>query len=112
MDSEIDALLTQQMADDLPVYHASTAPLQQIRMIGALPLAMTQSGRAVMLLPADRILWTPHNADLAKGIAGTADNSGLELWITGDTAPAAASGLADLGFRVIDRCGKTVRLLD
>ena len=112
VDSEIDALLTQQMAELLAGYHTSTAPLQGIRMTGALPLAMTKSGHAVMLLPVDRILWTPRNADLAKGIAIAAGNGGLEFWITGDTTPVAVSELADLGFRVTDRCGKTVRLLD
>src|SRR5262249_40957778 len=44
VDSEIDALLTQQMAELLAGYQTSTAPLQEIRMIGALPLAMTKSG--------------------------------------------------------------------
>jgi hypothetical protein len=112
VDSEIDALLTQQIAELLAGYHASTEPLESIRMIGALPLAVTKSGRAVMLLPVDRILWTPRTADLAKRIAAAAGGGGLDLWVTGDTAPVAASPLADLGFRVTDRCGKTVRLLD
>src|SRR5262245_12237586 len=112
VDSEVDALLKEKKAELIDGYHASTAPLQRIRMIGALPMAMTQSGRAVMLLPVDRSLWTPRHADLAKGIAAAAGKDGVEPWITGDTAPVAASGLADLGFRVTDHCGKTVRLLD
>jgi hypothetical protein len=81
-------------------------------MIGSLPLAMTEAGHAVMLLPVDRILWTPRTAELAEGITAAAGKDGVELWITGDTAPLAGSGLAALGFRVTDRCGKTVRLLD
>ena len=48
-----------------------------------------------MLLPVDRILRTPRNADLAKGIATAAGNGGLELWITESTAPMPASGLAE-----------------
>jgi hypothetical protein len=112
VDSEIDALLTQQMAELLAGYHVSTAPVQRITMIGALPLATTKTGRAVMLLPVDRILWTPRNADLAKAIAVAAGKGGLEFWITGDSVPMAASGLADLGFRVTERCGTKVRLLD
>jgi hypothetical protein len=86
VDSEIDALLAQQMAELLAGYHASTAPLQGIRMIDALPLAMTTCGRAVMLLPVDRILWTPRNADLTKGIAAAAGNGGLELSGSRETA--------------------------
>lgn len=112
VDSEIDALLTQQMAELLAGYHASVTPLQRIRMIGSVPMATTASGHAVMLLPVDRILWTPRNAELAEGIAAVAGKDGVELWITGDTAPLAGSGLAGLGFRVTDRCGMTVRLLD
>lgn len=111
-DSEIDALLTQQMAELLAGYHASVAPLQRIRMIGSLPLATTETGRAVMLLPVDRILWTPRTAELAQEIAAVAGSDGVDLWITGDTAPLAAAELAGLSFRVADGCGKTVRLLD
>lgn len=112
VDSELDALLTQQMAELLAGYHASVAPLQRIAMIGSLPMATTKSGHAVMLLPVDRILWTPRTAELAEGIAAVGGKDGVELWITGDTAPLAGSRLAGLGFRVTDHCGKTVRLLD
>jgi hypothetical protein len=112
VDSEIDALLTQQMAELLAGYHASVAPLERMRMIGSLPMATTKAGRAVMLLPVDRVLWTPRNMELAKRIAAVAGKDGVELWITGDTAPLAGSGLAELGFQVTDRCGKTLQLLD
>lgn len=112
VDSEIDALLTQQMAELLAGYHASVAPVQRLAMTGSLPMATTAADRAVMLLPIDRIPWTPRAADLAQGIAAAAGKDGIDLWITGDTAPPAGPGLAGLGVRVTERCGATVRLLD
>ena len=64
-DSEDTALLFQEMAELLAAYHRSVAPIRRLDIYQNVPVAYTDQGSAVILLPIDRLLWTERTSGIA-----------------------------------------------
>ncbi len=110
-DTEDAALLFQQMAELIATYNTDVSPVRQIAVLFNLPVVATANGPHIILIPIDRLLWTPHNAEIARALAG-AQPPVSEIWMTGDASPLAQAGLSELGLAVTQQCGKRLPLLD
>ncbi len=110
-DTEDAALLFQQMAELIASYSTVVSPVRQISIASNLPIVATAKGSNIVLLPIDRLLWTPRNAEITRGLAATTPGA-PELWMTGDASPRAQTGLADAGLVLTQKCGERLPLLD
>ena len=115
-DSEDAALLFQQMAELLAGYHRSVAPIQRLDIYQNVPVAYTDQGSAVILLPIDRLLWTDRSSGIAASLAQTLPKpqpvGKVEVWLTGDASDRALQGLQQLGITLVDHIGQRLPLLD
>ena len=68
-DNEDAALLFQQMAELLADYHRLVAPIQRLYIYRNIPIAYTNQGSAVILLPIDRLLWTERTSGIATSLS-------------------------------------------
>ena len=68
-DNEDAALLFQQMAELLADYHRLVAPIQRLDIYRNIPIAYTNQGSAVILLPIDRLLWTERTSGIATSLS-------------------------------------------
>ncbi len=110
-DTEDAALLFQQMAELIATYNSDVSAVQEIAVVFNLPVIATVKGPHIILIPIDRLLWTPRNAEIAKALAG-ARPPVYEIWLTGDASPRAQAGLSELGLVLTQQCGKRLPLLD
>ena len=110
-DTEQAALLFQQMAELIATYNTAVAAVRQIDVVFNLPIISTAKTPQIVLLPIDRLLWTPRSAAIAKALAG-AHPAVSEIWMTGDATPRAQAGLSELGLVLTPQCGKRLPLLD
>ena len=115
-DSEDAALLFQEMAELLADYHRSVAPIRRLDIYQNVPVAYTDQGSAVVLLPIDRLLWTERTSGIAAGLAQTLPKPQpvrtVEVWMTGDASDRAHEGLQQLGITLVEHVGQRLPLLD
>jgi hypothetical protein len=115
-DSEDTALLFQQIAELLADYHRSVSPIRRLDIYLNVPVAYTQIGSAVILLPIDRLLWTERTSRIAASLAETLLKpqpvQHIELWITGDASERTHKGLQQLGITLVEHVGQQLPLLD
>lgn len=85
-------------------YHKNVAPLLSLSPFGRFLYATSKKGTAVVLFPADHVLWTATVASAATWIAepvkGPAARSGSQLWILGDFSEKARTELQNLGWEL------------
>lgn len=114
--NEDSALLFQEMAELLAGYHQLVAPIQRVALYLNVPVAYTNKGSAVLLLPIDRLLWTERTsgiaASLAQAIPQPQPVRHVEVWVTGDASARAREGLQHLGIVLVEHVGKRLPLLD
>jgi hypothetical protein len=115
-DSEDAALLFQEMAELLAGYHRTVAPIRRVEIYLNVPVAYTEKGSAVVLLPIDRLLWTERTSGIATGLAQTLPKPlpvhQTEVWLTGDASNRAHQGLQELGVTLVEHVGQQLPLLD
>jgi hypothetical protein len=115
-DNEDAALLFQQMAELLADYHRLVAPIQRLDIYLNIPIAYTNQGSAVILLPIDRLLWTERTSGIATSLVQTLSKPQpvrrIELQITGDASERAHAGLQQLGISLVEHAGQRLPLLD
>jgi len=115
-DSEDAALLFQQMAELLADYHRLVAPIQRLDIYMNIPVAYTNQGLAVILLPIDRLLWTERTSgiatNLSQGLTKPQPARRIEVQITGDASERAHAGLQQLGISLVEHAGQRLPLLD
>jgi len=115
-DSEDTALLFQEMAELLADYHRSVAPIRRLDIYQNVPVAYTDQGSAIILLPIDRLLWTERTSGIATSLAQTLPKPQpvrkVEVWITGDASDRAREGLQQLGITLVEHVGQRLPLLD
>ena len=115
-DSEDAALLFQQMAELLADYHRLVAPIQRLDIYMNIPVAYTNQGLAVILLPIDRLLWTERTSgiatNLSQGLTKPQPARCIEVQITGDASERAHAGLQQLGINLVEHAGQRLPLLD
>ena len=115
-DGEDAALLFQEMAELLAGYHRTVAPIRRVEIYLNVPVAYTEKGSAVVLLPIDRLLWTERTSGIATGLAQTLPKPlpvhQTEVWLTGDASNRAHQGLQELGVTLVEHVGQQLPLLD
>ena len=115
-DSEDTALLFQEMAELLADYHRSVAPIRRLDIYQNVPVAYTDQGSAIILLPIDRLLWTERTSGIATSLAQTLPKPQpvrkVEVWITGDASDRAREGLQQLGVTLVEHVGQRLPVLD
>ncbi len=115
-DSEDAALLFQEMAELLAGYHRSVTPIRRVDIFRNVPVAYTNKGPAVVLLPIDRLLWTERTAEIATALAQTLPKpppvQHLEVWLTGDVSDRARDGLQQLDITLVEHVGQRLPLID
>ena len=83
---------TDKMARDLTAvatmlagYHTNVAPVKKLVPFGRILYAKTKSGKAILTIPADRVLWSANVADMANRllppVEGEEKTSSMELWV-------------------------------
>ena len=114
--SEDQAFFFQQAAELLAGYSAVVSRITQVGVFANLPVGYDAAGKAVLLLPIDRLLWTPRSADLAGQIAQNLPKPktvrATEIWITGTASAKAVAALGGLGLGLTQNCDSRIRLLD
>lgn len=83
-------------------YHKNIAPLQSLSPIGRMLYATAKNGQAVVVFPADHILWTEKAFDISTWLIESKKNeeptTTFQLWIFGDFSDKAQSALQSLGW--------------
>ena len=104
--NEVDALAFEQMARAFVSYHEGIAPLEEFRLAGRLPTAVSRDRVLVVVLPVDTIYWNKETAGMFKSLARYATDWELrkkEIIATGALTQAARLGAGDMSFNIRDR---------
>ena len=101
---EADALSYEETARMLAVYHESVDRLGALRSRGRFPLALTQAGRLLIVLPVDIVYWTEEADGMTRTVAADAVADGhadVELLLSGMLTDLAREQLQErsVGFR-------------
>ena len=92
------------------------APIQRLDIYRNIPIAYTNQGSAVILLPIDRLLWTERTSGIATSLAQTLPKPQpvrrIEVQITGDASERAHPWLQQLGISLVEHAGQRLPLLD
>jgi hypothetical protein len=93
-----------EMASMTAGYHKNIASLQRLSPFGRFLFATTKKGTAIVLFPADHVLWSAKIADAAtwldEPVRNQAKPAGLQLWILGDFSRNAQTGLQEHGWEL------------
>ena len=83
-------------------YHKNIAPLQSLAPFGRFLYAKAKKGTAVLLFPADYILWNAKVADAATWLSepGQPKFSGFQLWAWGDFSKKTQAEMKGLGWEL------------
>ena len=85
-------------------FHKNVEPLKRLAPFGRMLYATTAKGTAVVLFPADYVLWSDKVADAAGWLlepaANQAQPSGMEMWILGNFSEKAGKELQALGWKL------------
>jgi hypothetical protein len=115
-DSEDAALLFQEMAELLAGYYRLVASIQRLDIYLNIPVACTDQGAAVILLPIDRLLWTEKTSGIATSLSQKLPKPQaarpIEIWMTGDASDHAREGLTQLGITLVEHVEQRLPLLD
>lgn len=107
VNSEAMALMLQQVAEMTMVYHQRVMPVRTLITIIDSPAFVTAESALVMILPADRLMWTPWLAQRAaaaeryRGGATAVDSR--EIWVSGNASPRALRELVVRNITVFER---------
>lgn len=114
--NEETAIFYQQMAELLNGYDERVSHIVRLARYNRMVVAYLQNGRAVILLPLDRMIWDEHAASAATQISHAwhlkPGGDTLELWITGTASPRFKQEAAARGIRVKEDVAKQLPLLD
>ena len=105
--SENHSLRFQQLAEMAMVYHQRVVPVSALDVIIDTPALVTARRALVVMLPADRLLWTRWLAERADAAAlyqnGPATLDSREFWVAGTVSPRALRELAARNITVVDK---------
>jgi hypothetical protein len=113
---EVEANFFVNMAQILRGYHESQGPITGLSMVGALTVAQTKAGAALIPFALDYGVWTA-NADrlsqeMKAGYRAPGFNGSFELWVTGSLSPKAKQALQARGFSVVEEAGSRIDIID
>ncbi len=99
VDSEEGAVRLQRVAELARGYHRNVAPLREVARVDGEILLRSEDDTIAIVLPADRLLWTPATLALVETVAGFAPPEAAvdrrEIWITGEFSARARDNLSD-----------------
>lgn len=114
------AFFRQRMAEMFAAYHNKVAKIDRFQPIDddspvkGIDIAVTQTGKAVMVVPLDYLVWTKLVAHVFAEIDETASAipgvKGKEFWITGTLTPLANQQIQKFGWKVFDKIEKRLDL--
>jgi len=85
-------------------YHKNVEPLQSLAPFGRFLYGKTKKGVAVVIFPADHVLWSARVADAATWLREPAKvetrPAGMQLWILGDFSDKSKTELQKLGWEL------------
>jgi hypothetical protein len=113
---EVEANFFVNMAQILRGYHETQGPITGITMVGALTVAQTKAGAAVIPFALDYGVWTANADRLSQNMKATYKapgfNGGFELWVTGSLSPTGKQELQARGFTVVEQVGGRFDIVD
>jgi hypothetical protein len=113
---EVEATFFVNMAQILRGYHETVGPITGITMVGALTVAQTKSGTAIIPFALDYGVWTANGDRLSKNMKSTYKapgfNGNFEIWITGAGSPTAKQEYQARGFKVVEQAGSRFEIID
>jgi hypothetical protein len=99
--SETDALSYEYLVRMLAYYHEHYEAIARIEMLAALPIAVTESGRLLIVMPVDYIYWNRENDEVFAALAKQLSARGFEdrqVLVDGTLSNRAKEGLRAHGF--------------
>ena len=113
---EVEANYFVNMAQTLRGYHETVGPITGITMVGALTVAQTKAGAAVIPFALDYGVWTANGDKLSQNMKATYKapgfNGNFEIWITGSASPTAKQEFQARGFTVVEQAGSRFDIVD
>jgi hypothetical protein len=113
---EVEANFFVNMAQILRGYHETQGPITGITMVGALTVAQTKTGAAVIPFALDYGVWTANADRLSQNMKATYKAAGFkgnfEIWVTGAVSPTAKHELQARGFTVVEQTGRRFEIID
>jgi len=113
---EVEANFFVNMAQILRGYHETQGPITGITMVGALTVAQTKAGAAVIPFALDYGVWTANGDKLSQNMKATYKapgfNGSFEIWITGTASAAARQEYQARGFKVVEQAGSRFEIID
>jgi len=104
IESEEDAVRLQRTTELMAAYHQSAAPVRAIVRWENHLFVKEQSGNTTAVIPADRLLWTPQNGNLADAMRVVSSaEAKLSIWTTGEFSETARTALTQRGISLRDR---------
>jgi hypothetical protein len=104
------------MAQILRGYHETVGPITGITMVGALTVAQTKSGAAIIPFALDYGVWTANADRLSQNMKATYKapgfNGNFEFWVTGTLSPTGKRELEARGFKVVEQAGSRFDIID
>jgi len=114
------AFFRQRMAEMFAAYHDKVEKLDRFESVDddspvkAVNIAISQTGKAIMAVPLDHLVWTRLMAHVFAEIDETASAipgiAGKELWITGTLTTLARQQIQNAGWNVHDKSEKRLDL--
>jgi hypothetical protein len=113
---EVEANFFVNTAQILRGYHETVGPITGITMVGALPVAQTKSGAAIIPFALDYGVWTANGDKLSQNMKAVYKapgfNGNFEIWITGAGSPTAKQEYEARGFKVVEQAGSRFDIVD
>jgi len=113
---EVEANFFVNMAQILRGYHETQGPITGITMVGALTVAQTKAGAAVIPFALDYGVWTANADKLSQNMKATYKvpgfNGKFEIWVTGAASPTAKQELQARGFTVVEQVGSRFEMIE
>ncbi len=114
--SEDEANFFVNMAQILRGYHETVGPITGITMVGALTVAQTKSGAAIVPFALDYGVWTANADRLSQNMKVAYKSPGFngtfELWVTGNLSPTGKQELEARGYKVVEQAGSRFDIID
>ncbi len=114
------AFFRQRLAEMFAAYHNKVEKIDRFQPVDddspvrGITIAVTQTGKAVMVVPLDYLVWTKLIAHVFAEIDETASAipgvAGKELWLTGTLTPLANQQIQKAGWKVFDKTEEKLKL--
>jgi len=113
---EVEANFFVNTAQILRGYHETHGQITGLTMVGAVTVAQTKAGSAVIPFALDYGVWTANADRLSQSMKATYRaprfNGTFQLWVTGSLSPTAKQELQARGFSVVEQVSSQIDVVD